>query len=84
MLSILAEKVSNSRKAKSNSVSIKVTYFAPCTDKNNDAYGVGGLIETITGICRRVDGIITKSITVDETIIHFDNIIRIEMGETEQ
>ncbi len=44
----------NSRTARENKVMITVTYFVPCTDPTNAAYGSRGQYVRLTGICHRV------------------------------
>ena len=80
-LGILHELTHNSRAAKENRVRIKVAYYVPCTDKNNSACGYRGQIVAVTGICMRVDGTVSRSITVDQTIIRFDDILAIEADD---
>lgn len=45
----------NSRQARQNQISARVSYFVVCSDINNDAYGRLGLYCTETGIVWRVD-----------------------------
>ena len=71
----------NSRAARNNHVVVSVTYFIPCSDKNHEAYGYRGQYVTITGVCKKVDSVITKTITVDDTVIGFDDILMIEFEE---
>ena len=71
----------NSRIAHKNHVVVSVTYFIPCSDKNHEAYGYRGQYVTITGVCKKVDSVITKTITLDDTIIGFDDILMIEFEE---
>ena len=71
----------NSRVARNNHVVVSVTYFIPCSDKNHEAYGYYGQYVTVTGVCIKVDSVITKTITVDDTFIGFDDILMIEFKE---
>ena len=68
----------NSRAARNNHVVVSVTYFIPCSDKNHEAYGYRGQYVTVTGVCKKVDSVITKTITVDDTVIGFCDILMIE------
>ena len=68
----------NSRIARNNHVVVSVTYFIPCSDKHHEAYGYRGQYVTITGVCKKVDSVITKTITVDDTVIGFCDILMIE------
>ena len=71
----------NSRIARENSIEVTVTYFVPCTDTYHEAYGYRGQILTTTGICMKVDNIITKTITVGNSVIPLDDIYNIEYVE---
>ena len=76
-LNDLAGLTQNGRLARENRVRVTVAYFVPCADPHHDAYGRGGQRATLTGICRRVDPI-GRTLTVGETAIPFDNLLRIE------
>ena len=80
-LSILNGLTHNSRAARDNKVEVKITYYVPCTDKNNSACGYRGQCITVSGICRRVDGTVSRSITVDQTVIRFEDILAIEADD---
>ena len=77
-LSILHSLTCNSRMATANHVPVSVTFYAPCSDVNSEAYGLRGQYKTITGICRKVDAEITGTILVDEKRIPFEDILKIE------
>ena len=68
----------NSRAARNNHVVVSVTYFIPCSDKNHEAYGYRGQYVTVTGVCKKVDSVIMKTITVDDTVIGFCDILMIK------
>ena len=76
-LSVLQALTPNSRAAKRNHLVVSVTYFVPCSDRNNDAYGFRGRYVKLTGICMKVDSEITQTITIDETSISMDDILMI-------
>ena len=80
-LEVLHRLTINCRIARKNHVVVSVTYFIPCSDKNHEAYGYRGQYVTITGVCKKVDSVITKTITLDDTIIGFDDILMIEFEE---
>ena len=54
-----------------------ITCFSPCTDINSEWYGTGGQYKTVSGIVSRVDPVITRSITVNDQTIWFEDIISI-------
>ena len=56
-----------------------ITFFSPCTDVNSEWYGAGGQYKTVSGIVSRVDPVITRSITVNDQTIWFEDIISINM-----
>ena len=78
ILSELKDLTCNSRVARENSIAVKVTYFVPCSDKNHEAYGYRGSYLNIEGVCKNVDSVISKTITVDDAVIEFDDILSIE------
>jgi hypothetical protein len=63
----------NGRLARQNRPTVAITYFSPCTDRNSFAYGTGGLYETVSGICRKIDDV-AGTITIGETVIPLDDI----------
>ncbi len=76
-LVILSSLTRNSRMARENHIEITVEYFSPCTDRNSPAYGVKGQRVSLKGICRRVDSTLSRSITVDQATVRFDDILAI-------
>jgi hypothetical protein len=77
-LSILHNLTFNSRMARANRVQVSVTYYEPCSDKDNDAYGVKGRYKTITGICWNVDTEESHAILIDRMKIPLEDVLRIE------
>ena len=75
---ILKDLTYNGRMARANRVQVTVTYYEPCSDINNEAYGLKGQYKTITGICFNVDAEVTKTILVDETRIPMEDIREID------
>ena len=87
-LSVLQTLTPNSRAAKRNHIVVSVTYFVPCTDKNNEAYGFRGQYVDLTGVCMKVDSEITQTVMIDTTTINMDDILMItstdeRLSETE-
>ena len=64
----------NSRMARKNRPVVTVTYFSPCTDVNSFAYGSQGQYVSVMGIVRKVDPVISRTITLDEQVIEFSDI----------
>ncbi len=58
-------------------VRISVTYYVPCADPNSDAYRARGQYQTLTGLCRKVDPAVSRTILVDQTLIPFRDICAI-------
>jgi len=80
-LSILRDLTWNSRMARANRVQVSVTYYEPCRDEDNTAYGVRGLNRTVTGTCWNVDAEAGQAILVDGLRISFDDLIWIDGSE---
>ncbi|MBQ9030111.1 MAG: hypothetical protein IJ106_01480 [Parasporobacterium sp.] len=76
-LGILRNLTFNSCMARANNVIISVTYYVPCVDKNNFAFGYRGQYKTVTGTCWGVDPDITRSVRVGSQTISFDDIAEI-------
>ena len=76
-LTILHELTINGRAARENRIRVDVTYYEPCADKDNDAWGFRGRYRTVSGICERMDREVCNTICVDGTMIEFENILRI-------
>ena len=77
-LDILHGLTYNSRMARENHVRVTVTYYIPCNDKENEAYGYRGQYQQLTGICRNVDAEVTQTIRIDDRKIQFADIRSIE------
>ena len=77
-LRILHDLTWNSRMARANRVQVTVTYYEPCSDVNNEAYGTQGQYKTIVGICRNVDAEVSGTILVDGMRIRMEDILSIE------
>lgn len=57
---------------------VTISYFLPCTDVNNDAFDLGlGTYETITGTVRKID-LASETLVVDDVVICFEDIRKIE------
>lgn len=76
-IEILHNLTYNSRMARANRVQVAVTYFVPCTDRNNFAYGYRGRYVTAEGIVWKVDPV-SKTVLVDRTRIRMRDIVAIE------
>jgi len=77
-LSTLSELTRNSRVARENHVTVSVTHFLPCNDRDNEAYRIRGSYETATGICMNVDPVLRRLTFSDGRKISFDDILSIE------
>ncbi|MBQ6322440.1 MAG: hypothetical protein IJI24_06165, partial [Lachnospiraceae bacterium] len=62
----------NGKEARKNRPVAAVTYFVPCSDSENFAYGSQGRYETVTGMVTKVDTVITQTITVDQQVLPLD------------
>ncbi len=72
-LAILRQLTYNGKAARKNRPQVTVEYFSPCTDKNNFAYGTGGIYEHVSGTCLKVDEV-CGTITIDETSVAIEDI----------
>lgn len=80
-LGVLKSLTLNGRMARANRVKITVTFYVPCSDENNEAFGRRGTYRQMTGICRGVDEY-RAVLRVDNMRIAFEDILGIE-AETE-
>ena len=63
--------------ARENHVKVTVTYYIPCNDKENEAYGYRGQYQQLTGICRNVDTEVTRTLLLDDLRIPLERILKI-------
>ena len=73
----LTTRTKNRSKPRLDRPAATITFFSPCTDVNSEWYGTGGQYKTVSGIISRVDPVITRSITVNDQTIWFEDIISI-------
>ncbi len=83
-LSVLSALTRNSKVARKNQVTISVTYFVPCNDRDNEAYRVRGSYETTTGICMNTDPVSQRLVLSDGRKIRFENILKIDCPDDPQ
>lgn len=76
-LTVLQNLTFNGKIARANRVKVSITYYVPCADKENFAYGYRGQYVTVTGTVWNVDTAVDKSILVDRTRIKFSDIVEI-------
>ena len=81
-LGILHGLTFNGRMARKNKVTATITYYIPCTDKDNFAYGYRGQYVTVDGVIWNVDSDVTHSLTIGNKRIRFDDIVGIESQHT--
>ena len=77
-LGILHRLTWNSRMARENSVSVSITYYVPCMDRENISFGYRGQYVTVTGICRKVG---LRTLIVDKHSIPLADIFSIESSK---
>ena len=77
----LYERTQKRHAAKEGPISASVTYYVPCADENHEAYGCRGSYETVSGPVRRVDPILTMTLTIGEQTIDFADIATIKIQE---
>ena len=71
----------NGRMARANRVQVSVRCYVPCTDENSFAFRLRGRYRIVSGICRKVDTDVTKSITIDEAVIPLTDVIEITAAD---
>ena len=76
-LLVLHDLTRTARLAKQNRVTVTAAYYVPCTDKHSFACGVRGQYMTVTGLARKVDGDLTRTLLVDETAISFHDLLSV-------
>lgn len=54
---------------------ISVTYYVPCSDRNNSAYGYRGQYLSVTGVCSEIGA---NTLTIDNKVIAFNNLRSID------
>ena len=86
VLTELHERTQRRRAAKEAPAVAAVTYYVPCPDEHHEAYGLRGSYETLTGVVRKVDPVLTHSLQIADTRIDFADIaaIRIEPSTEEE
>lgn len=76
-LAVLHRLTCSSSAAGKNRPEVTVTYFSPCMDKHHFAYGRQGKYETVTGIVRKTDPVLTRTIMIDHLSIDLTDIFEI-------
>ena len=66
------------RLAKQNRVTVTATYYVPCTDQHSFSCGVRGQYRTVTGLARKVDGDLNRTLLIDDTAVPFDDLLSVE------
>ena len=76
-LSLLCRLTRHRKAEKANLPLITVTYFSPCSDVENAAYGSGGTYQEVTGTVTQVDPVTGRTMTIDGQVIDLEDIIKI-------
>ena len=75
-LNILHNLTFNGRMARANMPVAAITYFVPCADRNNEAFGLRGQYTTIEDVVWNVD-MVTATVLIGKTRIKMDDIAEI-------
>jgi len=75
-VAVLRRLTVNGNAVRKNRPDITVCCFSPCMDPDSSAYGTGGVYESVTGICQKVDDV-SRTITVGDRILAIDDISEI-------
>lgn len=78
-LAVLNKLTFNKTAAIKNAPLVSATYYQPCTDELNDAYGAGGTIKRINGICSKVDIQVTFTIAIGDHVIPLEDVVSIDI-----
>ncbi len=55
-----------------------ITYYCPCTDPENEAWGHQGSYRAVRGPVSQVDPVLSKTLTIDGTRLAMDDIVDID------
>ena len=81
-LDILHNLAWNSRMAKANHVVVTVTFFVPCSDEQNFAYGIAGSYKKVSGVLLNVDPEIAQTLSLRTSsgkhTISFEDILDVD------
>ena len=58
---------------------IGVTFFEPCDDPENDAFGTKGIYKNITGTVNHIDLELDRTITIDGRVLEVEDLIDINL-----
>ena len=78
-LTLLRQRTAGGRAARETRIPVAVTYFVPCADSNHEACGSRGQYQTVSGIFRGADPVRSRTLTIDEQRIAFEDILRIRI-----
>ena len=65
------------RLAKQNHVVVTAAYYVPCADRHSFACGVRGQYLTVTGMARKVDCDLTRTLLIDDTAVSFEDLLSV-------
>ena len=57
---------------------ISVTFFEPCDDPENDAYGSKGIYRAVTGSVTHIDPVVDKTLTINGRVLAIKDLIEIK------
>lgn len=58
---------------------VSVTFFEPCTDLENDAFGTKGLYKNITGTVNHIDLELRRHLAIDGRVLDVEDLIGIDI-----
>ena len=76
-INILGALVRNTADARERQISVSVTYFVPCDDVLNEAYGERGRYITVSGTVWKVDAVF-RQLMIGGLTVSFDDIYSLE------
>ena len=57
---------------------VSITFFEPCNDPENDAFGTKGIYNNITGTVNHMDLELNRTITIDGKVLDVEDLIDLE------
>ena len=77
-LAILHKLTFSKKAAEKNRPLVRMTFYCPCNDEENDAYGSEGIYREITGIVTHVDPVIERTVTINGQILAIEDLMEIK------
>ena len=80
-LARLCERTWSMRAVRERPVTAAVRCYVPCMDENHEAYGCRGSYETVTGVVRKVDPVLSRTLLIGDREIELADIAAVTILE---